>query len=80
MFFKLDPDLEPGKEIEVDPDPEQGSKWIRIRPYVVDPYLKPCFKRMHYRYIPSTYLYTLLGVFYWVLCSHTTHLPVTCSS
>ena len=56
MFFKLDPDLEPGKEIEVDPDPEQGSKWIRIRPYAVDPDLKPCFKRMHYRYIPTSIL------------------------
>ena len=25
----VDPD--PGKEIEVDPDPERGLKWIRIR-------------------------------------------------
>ena len=33
MFFKVDPD--PGKEIEVDPDPEQGSKWIGIRPNVL---------------------------------------------
>ena len=39
--FKVD--LDPGKEIKVDPDldPEQGSKWIRIRPKVVDPDLKP---------------------------------------
>ena len=37
MLFKVDPD--PGKEIEVDPDPDprRGSKWIRIRPNVVDP-------------------------------------------
>ena len=34
-FYKMDPD--PGKDIEVDPDPEKGSKWIRIRPNVVDP-------------------------------------------
>ena len=39
MLFKVDPD--PGKEIEVDPDPERGSKWIRIRPNVVDPDPKP---------------------------------------
>ena len=31
----MDPD--PEKEIEVDPDSGQGSKWIRIRPNVVDP-------------------------------------------
>ena len=39
MLFKVDPD--PGKDIEVvpdpDPDPGWGSKWIRIRPNVVDP-------------------------------------------
>ena len=33
MLLKVDPD--PGKEIELDPDPERGSKWIRL--YVVDP-------------------------------------------
>ena len=39
MLFKVDPDPDPGKEIEVDPDPDprRGSKWIRIRPNVVDP-------------------------------------------
>ena len=33
----MDPDS--GKEIEVDldPDPERGSEWTRIRPNVVDP-------------------------------------------
>ena len=31
----LDPD--PGKEIEVDPDPRRGLKWIRIRQNAVDP-------------------------------------------
>ena len=31
----MDPD--PGKDIEVDPDPEEGSKWIWIRPNVVNP-------------------------------------------
>ena len=31
----MDPD--PWKEIEVDPDPERGLKWIRIRPNAVDP-------------------------------------------
>ena len=31
----MDPD--PGKCIEVDPDPERGLKWIRIRPDAVDP-------------------------------------------
>ena len=31
----MDPD--PGKEIEVDPDPERGLQWIRIRPNAVDP-------------------------------------------
>ena len=31
----MDPD--PRKEIEVDPDPERGLKWIRIRPNAVDP-------------------------------------------
>ena len=35
MLFKVDPD--PGKDIEVDPDLGRGSKWIRIRPNVVDP-------------------------------------------
>ena len=39
MLFKVDPD--PRKEFEVDPDPDldpvRGSKWIRIRPNVVDP-------------------------------------------
>ena len=34
-------DLDPRKEIEVDPDsdldPERGLKWIRIRPNAVDP-------------------------------------------
>ena len=29
MLSKVDPD--PRKEIEVDPDPERGLKWIRIR-------------------------------------------------
>ena len=37
----MDPDPDPRKEFEVDPDPaldpERGSKWIRIRPNVVDP-------------------------------------------
>ena len=37
----MDPDPDPRKEFEVDPDPaldpEWGSKWIRIRPNVVDP-------------------------------------------
>ena len=28
---------DPGKEIEVDPDPKRGLKWIRIRPNAVDP-------------------------------------------
>ena len=50
-----DPDPVPRKEFEVDPDPtldpERGSKWIRIRPNVVDPggsgsetllYMFPC--------------------------------------
>ena len=41
MLFKVDPDPDPGKDIEVDPDPDLdpglGSKWIRIRPNVVDP-------------------------------------------
>ena len=33
------PDSDPGKEIEVDPDPDprRGLKWIRIRPNAVDP-------------------------------------------
>ena len=31
----MDTDPDPGKEIEVDPDP--GLKWIRIRPNAVDP-------------------------------------------
>ena len=31
----MDPD--PGKEIEVDPDPDRALKWIRIRPIAVDP-------------------------------------------
>ena len=31
----MDPD--PGKEIEVDPDPERRLKWIRIRLNAVDP-------------------------------------------
>ena len=31
------PDPDPGKEIEVDPDPRRGLKWIRIRPKAVDP-------------------------------------------
>ena len=30
-------DLNPRKEIEVDPDPERVLKWIRIRPNAVDP-------------------------------------------
>ena len=32
-------DLDPRKEIKVDPDldPERGLKWIRIRPNAVDP-------------------------------------------
>ena len=30
-------DLDPRKEIEVDPDPERVLKWIRIRPNAVDP-------------------------------------------
>ena len=46
MLFKVDPDPDPGKDIEVDPDPDldpgRGSKWIRIRPNVVDPDPKPC--------------------------------------
>ena len=29
--------MDPGKEIELDPDLERGSKWIWIRPIVVDP-------------------------------------------
>ena len=35
----MDPDPDPRKEIEVDPDldPERGLKWIRIRPNAVDP-------------------------------------------
>ena len=37
----MDPDLDPRKEIEVDPDPnldpERGLKWMRIRPNAVDP-------------------------------------------
>ena len=34
-MLQVDPD--PGKEIEVDPNPERGLKWIRIRPNAVDP-------------------------------------------
>ena len=35
----MDPDPDPRKEIEVDPelDPARGFKWIRIRPNAVDP-------------------------------------------
>ena len=33
----MDPDPHPGKEIKVDPDPERGLKWVRIRPNAVDP-------------------------------------------
>ena len=37
----MDPDQDPRKEIEVDPDPdldpERGLKWIRIRPNAMDP-------------------------------------------
>ena len=35
----MDPDPDPRKEIEVDPDldPERGVNWIRIRPNAVDP-------------------------------------------
>ena len=33
----MDPDPDPRKEIKVDPDPERGLKWIRIRPNAVDP-------------------------------------------
>ena len=29
--------MDSGKEIEVDPDPERGLKWIRIRQNAVDP-------------------------------------------
>ena len=29
--------MDPGKKIEVDPDPERGLKWIRIRQNAVDP-------------------------------------------
>ena len=33
----MDPDPDPRKEIEVDPDLERGLKWNRIRPNAVDP-------------------------------------------
>ena len=33
----MDPDPDPRKEIEVDPDLERGLKLIRIRPNAVDP-------------------------------------------
>ena len=36
-------DTDPRKEIEVDPDPERGSKWIRFRQNVVDPAPQRCF-------------------------------------
>ena len=33
----MDPDPDPGKDIEVDPAPGRGFKWIRTRQNVVDP-------------------------------------------
>ena len=37
MIFKVDSDPDPGKDIEVDPAPGRGFKWIRTRQNVVDP-------------------------------------------
>ena len=51
MLSLVDPDPDPRKEIEVDPDlnPERGLKLIRIRPNAVDPDPKRCF-------LPTTFL------------------------